>query len=539
MPKGSVAKKSTAKPKKPKAQASSPTARVPIADVLDHDLLAAPLLGIEAADGRFGGSLPEVLAALGAGEVRAFTALQAHQQHAWHAFLVQLAAIALHRAGKTDPRQSAPTWCKLLLALTEGQHEPWCLVVSDLAKAAFLQPPVPERTLEGFKEPVLRPDEIDVLVTSKNHDVKAARVAQARPEHWVYALVSLQTMEGYSGKFNYGIARMNSGSGSRPGIGLTPGLDLGGRFLRDVRAALAARNEIADARGYQPDGGISLVWLRPWDGSARIAIPRLDPLFIEVCRRVRLVGGQGGIVARQMPTVAERIASDDAKGNTGDPWTPIAKGESKAFTASEEGLNYRVLQRLLSNDYEPGSALIPMRGETGLLLTAVVMPRGQGKTEGLHQRTLEIPGKVAALLLTADGRDALARTARERVDKVATVRLSMLKPAILILLQGAPDKLNFKDDRADRWLERLDAEVDREFFERLWEDLDTEPDDARARWEKWLLELARTALRDAIESAPAPDARRYRCIASAERALEGAARKHLANAFPKEVSSEQ
>jgi CRISPR system Cascade subunit CasA len=168
-------------------------ARTPVAP--RWNLLDEPLIGVETSDGaRRGASLPEVLALLGRDEVRAFTAMQAHQQHGWHAFVVQLACIALHHGGESEPRQGAQRWRELLLALTR-RSEPWCLVVEDLSQAAFMQPPVPEGTLEGFKDAHRYPDEIDVLVTSKNHDVKATRIAVPRPEHWIYALATLQTME--------------------------------------------------------------------------------------------------------------------------------------------------------------------------------------------------------------------------------------------------------------------------------------------------------------------------------------------------------
>jgi CRISPR system Cascade subunit CasA len=40
-------------------------------------------------------NLPQLLVALGADQVRDFPALRPHQRHPWHAFLVQLAAIAI------------------------------------------------------------------------------------------------------------------------------------------------------------------------------------------------------------------------------------------------------------------------------------------------------------------------------------------------------------------------------------------------------------------------------------------------------------
>ena len=40
-------------------------------------------------------------------QVEAFPALRPHQRHAWHAFLVQLGVIAMHKAGLTEPLTDA------------------------------------------------------------------------------------------------------------------------------------------------------------------------------------------------------------------------------------------------------------------------------------------------------------------------------------------------------------------------------------------------------------------------------------------------
>ena len=58
------------------------------------------------------------------------------------------------------------------------------------------------------------PDSIDMLATAKNHDLKASRVSAAESDAWLFALMTLQTCEGWGGATNYGISRMNSGSGS-------------------------------------------------------------------------------------------------------------------------------------------------------------------------------------------------------------------------------------------------------------------------------------------------------------------------------------
>ena len=63
-------------------------------------------------------SLSQVYAALMADEVEAFPALRPHQRHAWHAFLVQLGAMAMHRSGVSEPPENASRWADLIRGLT-------------------------------------------------------------------------------------------------------------------------------------------------------------------------------------------------------------------------------------------------------------------------------------------------------------------------------------------------------------------------------------------------------------------------------------
>ena len=151
-------------------------------------------------------SLPEVLVELGraagAETIESFVGLRPHQQPAWHAFLVQLGAIALGHAGLTAPPNDAKAgdWAGWLRALTPGwPHDaPWCLIAPPIVPA-FLQPPVPDGDLSAFKGQIGTPDALDMLITAKNHDLKSAVMVRADPDDWIYALVSLQTQEGYLG----------------------------------------------------------------------------------------------------------------------------------------------------------------------------------------------------------------------------------------------------------------------------------------------------------------------------------------------------
>lgn len=100
--------------------------------------------------------------------------------------------------------------------------------------------------MTDWKNVVCAADALDMLVTSKNHDLKGARLRRAEPDDWLFALVSLQTQEGFLGAGNYGISRMNGGFASRPGVGVAPVGSWGVRWAADTRVLLSQRDVIAE-----------------------------------------------------------------------------------------------------------------------------------------------------------------------------------------------------------------------------------------------------------------------------------------------------
>ncbi len=504
--------------------------------LLLHNLLDEPLLGVEDNDDHRGKvTLPGLLARLSHGVPTTLTAVQAHQQHPVHAFLVQLAALALVRADNAQIAHGEAAWRVLLLqaARADGAGaEAFTLVVGDLGKPAFLQPPVPEGTLLGLKNEHTRlGSEFDVLVTSKNHDVKMDRVEHPGVEHWIFSLLTLQTTQGFLGAGNYGIARMNTGFGSRPCVAFAPSEGAASRFLHDVVALIGAREKLAETFGAKRQLG--LVWCAPWSGATSLGFGELDPFFIEICRRIRLrVASDGAIVAHRGSSKVARIDAKESNGNTGDAWTPVKRKDQTALTVSEDGFHYRRVQDLLFGDYEAGAAgkADPKGGDR--LWVGQVLVRGQGKTGGYHERWVPVPGKVRLSFTQPSSRERLGKRAQAWVQLAADVRLKVLKPALLTLLQGAPEKLKFDDDRANAHLVRLDAAIDDEFFSLLFEHADDAPEAADAVFQKKLVALAEAELRRAVESLPVPSARRWRAEAKADRVFHGAARKLFTLAFP-------
>ena len=141
------------------------------------NLLLEPMLPLRRCDRELAkASLPQLLEAMGTDAVDGLPFMRPHQRHPWHVFLVQLAALALHRARETEVRHPAERWVVMLRALTAKwpDNSPWRLVVEDLANPAFMQPPVQKDTLVDFRRIIVTPDDIDVLITSKNYGIKQA-----------------------------------------------------------------------------------------------------------------------------------------------------------------------------------------------------------------------------------------------------------------------------------------------------------------------------------------------------------------------------
>lgn len=493
-----------------------------------HDLLSEPILSWRDEQRRRGTTtLPGVMARLASGELTDFPRVRTHQLDPWGMFLTQLAAIALHRAGQSSPRISEDEWRQLLLTLTEGAHQPWILVVDDLSKPAFFQPPVPQEQIDAWNI-CDSPDDIDVLATAKGHDVKTGLMHGDEPEAWVYALCTLQTMQGYPGRGYNRVARMNGGYGNRPRVGLAVDQSLSSRFLRDVAVLLDAWPSLL-RRGYS-DKGVALVWTEAWDGRTSLAMHELAPHFIEVCWRIRCRADGIRLSCLYTTTQVRRCLPEIETGDVGDPWIPIERATHKALTVGPNGLDYRLLTRLLfEGDFEPAKAQEP-RAVDGdeVLFIASALVRGQGKTEGLHERSLVLTGAVRRKLGEPDGRSALGRRASGRVVSVATIRSKVLYPALKQLALGGKP---MPDD--------LDARVDDIFFDHLFETLAMGDDDARLAFEQELAELAWKELQRAIDRSGSGDARRLRAISDAERMFRACLWKSFPDAAAAPAISEE
>lgn len=500
---------------------------------LRYSLLDEPLISARlAADGsRVHLSLPALFIALADDRIRDFPALRPHQRHPWHAFLVQLAAMALHQADQAVPFRDEAAWKAALLALTPDDPDgaAWCLVTPP-ERPALMQAPDPDGTLMAWKNRLQAPDELDMLVTSKNHDLKAARMKHCAPEDWLLALISLQTQEGFLGAGNYGISRMNGGFASRPALGAVPQGGWGRRWVRDVRRLLASRGEIVRDMDLCEQGGVGLVWLRPWNGADSLAFSALDPFYIEICRRIRLVETPDGMAALTTGSKASRVEAKSRNGVTGDAWMPIEIAAGKALTISGKGFDYKLMSELLfGNKYRSPitQMLIEEDGKQGIVILARGVTRGQGKTEGYHERKVPISPKVRALMLKKST-DQLAKIAEGRVSDISKVRSVLWTALAALFANGSSDFSDSTTEKASLFTKPFEQHEDARFFDGplgLNEEVESEqPEDVRLNWYLDMAKRAEAILIDAFASGPRSGEQRYRARAAALSRLHGGLR---------------
>jgi len=505
------------------------------------NLLTDPLFRVEIANGpRRLSSLPALLTALGADEVESLPGLQRHQEDAFHIFLCQLAASVLLREKKSNPIQEEAFWREGIRRLTGRDDDcAWTLVVKDCTKPAFMQSAIPEAISGQLKSVAQTPDEMDILATAKNHDVKTARGNSATADEWIFALVNFQTTAGFFGRGNYGIARMNGGHASRPVVELQLSPRAGKRWVRCTSRLLELHNSLlAPPWPYRQDGSV-LLWTLTWDGNSSLALSSLDPFFIEIARLIRLTHTTTRrYMVTGMPSTCTRIDAKAQLGVLGDPWTPVNTGKKEvtALTVSASGFTPDLLHKII---FEDGieAALLQQAAteEIGLpmALYAAVLVRGQGTTDGFHTTLIPIPTKVGfALFARRDEKLRLQETSKQWITDGRTMQNKVMKYALFTLLEAGPEKVNFDKTEIAAWVDKLAKDFTQawshDYFDWLWRCLDQEnTDKARVEWLEALEKKAKHILGSAIERLPVRLGRRLRSRVAAQGRYTGALNKHF------------
>lgn len=519
--------------------------------VLEHSLLDEGLFHAAGADGTAAClSLPQVLARLSAGEDLVFSALRPHQRAPWHAFLVQLAYLALEGEESPTPPQTPAAWAARLRALSAGcpGDGPWCLVNTDWQQPAFLQPPCSPARVADFKRTADAAQDIDVLVTARHHDEKTGKLPlrEGALDALVYALVLLQGWSAFLGAGNYNTMRMNGGFSSRSQFRLAYTRGTGPEFLRDLAVLLDARPALAeDFEGRHPQANLEalhkLLWLLPWDGGS-LALSAVHPLCLEVCRRVRLVREDSQLLLRRASSDAMRVAAKDRRGDVMDPWVPIVAGdEPKALTAQAHTLGYRSLHTLL---FDGSKIRLPMlarpsseerRTNRAGTLLAQVLVSADGGTDGLLRRELAMPSPVLMQLVSAPA--ALAQRSQHFVNLAGLASGKVLRSACLQFVD-AGDDVDWKNRDFTRavepWVDRFETAIDEAFFVQLFDTIERGLDDtaAQRQWVAWLAEAARSHLEAAAQALPTRDGTRLFARARAQRFLRLGLRKQFGPLLP-------
>lgn len=498
------------------------------------NLLTEPLLRVQTSEGLRRMSLPELMAALGRDEVESLPGLQRHQEDPFHVFLCYLAGAVLTRRNDAVPFQDADYWREGLRTLAgPAGDDAWTLVIPALSRPAFMQPPLPEADHGGLRPIADAPDALDLLPTAKNHDLKQTRAVRADPDEWVYALVSLQTMSGFYGAGNRGISRMNGGFGNRPIVELVRSFRSGTRWHDAVLRLLDHRLEVLGGEyGYDPKG-LVLVWVEPWDGKTSLPLSRLDPFYVEICRRVRLRGDDRVTHAEAVTSEVNRIAAHGLNGAVGDPWLPVDLRESsgskepgaKALTVGPKGLDADLLRRLIFADDLKLSALQrPGGGWRGdIWLTVSVLVRGQGTTDGFHERRVAIPPAAQPRIFGPPERiQPLAALSKTAIEYAGRMQQRVLRPAVLAYLAAAEGMAPVERDALQAWwrgtLGRFQGLWTDAFFTWLWSV--PEPFDQQITLTTWAARLrdhALLVLREAQHFLPKRVGRQFHARVEAER----------------------
>src|SRR5262249_46568129 len=169
-----------------------------------------------------------------------------------------------------------------------------------------------------------------------------------------------------------------------------------------------------------------------------------------------LVMHDGRMQARFGGSKVPRISPFEG-GVTGDPWTPVltdAKGTQKVLTVDSQGFGYQRMVQLMFRGEIAGSRVEPSPLQTlassdtteGLTLVARALTRGEGKTEGYHERRIRISDRVRRSFMRLEDAEPVAKAAQDRVLIAGEMQRRVLKPALFTLFENGPNKIDFRQD---------------------------------------------------------------------------------------------
>lgn len=429
-------------------------------------------------------SLPWILHALEDGRRLQFDHLRPHQEHAWHLFLVQTAAML----GPTDD------WDKRLRA--EGDI--WD-VHPNPGECGFFQPA--GRIEDGYK-PQSYLEREDLPGISANHRAKGHLTSAV--DYWLYVLVAAQTISRHYTHHRQSI-RTSGGWGDRPYVSKVTDLSWPGRFRSDVSLARSMHSD---------EDGIRFLWaeLEQTDffgDESRFSLSDCHPLVVDSCRPYRM---RNGILYYKAGWPNEPLKEEigELHKELDDPWLPIDTTDDDTIKRTQgSGFTYRVVQRyLLGGDIKTPSL---QRGlDQDCYFIAQAIAGGDGASRGIHRRVVKLPADLSDELFPED--DTFDRRSKQYVRAASEVKKHLLNFPLIVLFAENDDNDDDTSlakkilDGTDRDLkpsyseyrDRYEARVDQEFFPHLFENREDEL--GAERWKNRLCSIAEDLFEEALQS---------------------------------------
>lgn len=149
--------------------------------------------------------------------------------------------------------------------------------------------------------------------------------------------------------------------------------------------------------------------------------------------------------------------------------------------------------------------------------------RGQGETEGYHERLIPIPSKYYNPMGSTKHEEMAKRS--EEMVKMSGEYQKILKDTLLAFFQGINDltgksiKQNSKDKRATQWINNFDKEVDKLYFSHLWLEVDENATEPLRGWRELLERLVKEQFNNVVYTFAKESSRYFKNRAEAERRL--------------------
>jgi len=495
------------------------------------NLLTDPLIPVFTSQGREYRSLPGLLAGLGDDTVQRIDGLQRHQEDAFHVFLCYLAGAVLARDGDWNPVRKETFWRDgLRLLAGEAGDDAWSLVVDDLSKPAFMQPPQisilrDEVKWSSFADAA---DQIDATELAKNHDVKKGRAINSTPYEWMYALVSGNFNTGYSkgGREGFYFPSIKAQKNRIGRVYVYPiaGNSVASSWRLNVSLLNKWQEKCADSPLFDTNG-LVLTWLRAWDREP-FKTGEISPFFVETTRMVRLqLLCEGCIAAQVRPTKSEPfMAQKELQGRVPDPFIPT-DSDQKAISAKsgrwpveqiyrvifqKEGVSWPFLEFFLGAG----------KGGEDNRISFGSMARSKNGTEGYVTQVIHIPHQKMLLFRSRSQREQIADLGKEALEAAKRMQSNVLYPALVKLVESAPRKERKPRDAEKLWINRVTKLYDSQWGDTYFQWLmniaePLEKNKERLRWVLILRDIAQHCLDRAEDELPERSARHWRARALA------------------------